>query len=130
MLQAAVANAGASRPDRIKDGSIKAPTRAAWYDASLNTANSAWRTPAQFTYGNGGRNILYGPGRVNLDFSIFKNFALTERFKLEYRSEFFNLTNTPQFGLPNSSIGSPAAGTIAGLSGPNRQIQMALRLAF
>ncbi|MDX2181473.1 MAG: carboxypeptidase regulatory-like domain-containing protein [Bryobacteraceae bacterium] len=129
-LQAPVANAGGSRPDRIKDGSIKAPTRAAWFDPSLNTANSAWRTPAQFTYGNGGRNILYGPGRVNLDFSIFKNFAITERFKLEYRSEFFNLTNTPQFGLPNSSIGSPAAGTITGLSGPNRQIQMALRLAF
>jgi hypothetical protein len=55
---------------------------------------------------------------------------VTEKFKLDFRSEFFNLFNTPQFGLPNSTIGTPAAGTITGLAGANRQVQFALRLAF
>jgi outer membrane receptor protein involved in Fe transport len=129
-LATSVSNAGGSRPDRAKSGELDEPVRARWFDTSFNTADAAWRTPAQFTYGNAGRNILYGPGRVNWDFSVFKSFALTERFKLDYRCEFFNMFNTPQFGLPNSTIGTPAAGIITSLSGANRQIQMALRLGF
>ncbi len=129
-LATPVANAGASRPDRVKSGTLDEPTRARWFDTSFNTPDAAWRTPATFTYGNAGRNILYGPGRINWDFSVFKTFMVTEKFKLDFRSEFFNLFNTPQFGLPNSTIGTPAAGTITGLAGANRQVQFALRLAF
>ncbi len=130
VLATAVSNAGGSRPNRLKSGELENPTRALWFDPSFNTPTAAWATPAQFTYGNAGRNILYGPGRVNWDWSLFKNFNITERYRLEFRSEFFNLFNTPQFGLPNSTIGTPAAGTITSLAGPNRQVQFALRLAF
>ena len=129
-LNAAVANVGGSRPDRLKPGTLENPDRALWFDTSFNTAGAAWGNPAQFTYGNSGRNILYGPGRVNWDFSLFKNFPIGERFNLQFRSEFFNMFNTPQFGLPSSNIGGAGVGAITSLSGNNRQIQMALRLSF
>ena len=60
-------------------------------------------------YGNNGQGTLRGPGFKNLDFSLFKNFALTERARLQFRSEFFNLTNTPNFGLPNSTLNAAPA---------------------
>jgi hypothetical protein len=129
-LNTSVSNAGGSRPDRLKSGEIDNPTINKWFDTSLGTADAAWGVPAQFTYGNGGRNILRGPGRVNLDLSIFKNFKFTESKNLQFRVESFNLTNTPQFGLPNSAVGSPAAGTITSLVGNPRQVQLALRFAF
>lgn len=129
-LNSAVANAGGSRPNINKAPAFTSGDRALWFDTSFNTAGSTWGVPATFTYGNAGRNILYGPGRTNWDVSIFKTFALTERFKLQFRTELFNLFNTPQFGLPNAAIGNPAAGSITSLSGNNRQVQLALRFSF
>jgi hypothetical protein len=113
-----------SRPDRVGDGKLDNPTVDRWFDTS------AFRTPAQFTYGNSGRNILYGPGRVNFDFSLFKEFGITEDVKLQFRTEFFNLFNTPQFDLPNAAIGASNAGTITSIVGTPRQIQFGLKLAF
>jgi len=55
---------------------------------------------------------------------------LSERFNLQYRAEFFNITNTPQFGLPNDAIGNPNAGVITSIVGNPRQVQMGLRLSF
>lgn len=129
-LASAVSNAGGSRPDRLTSGTIDNPDRAKWFDTSFNTPGAAWATPTIYTYGNGGRNILYGPGRTNVDFSLFKNFPIRERFNLQFRSEFYNILNTPQFGLPDATIGAGTAGTITSLAGPMRQVQMALRLAF
>ena len=74
-LNAATVNTGTgSRPDRIADGQLSDPTVDRWFDTA------AFTTPAQFTYGNAGRNILYGPGRVNTDFSVFKEFAARAQF--------------------------------------------------
>ncbi len=132
VLNASVSNAGGSRPDRYKVGTIDNPTIAKWFDTSFGTAASgaAWGAPAVFTFGNGARNPLYGPGRVNFDFSVFKNFALTEKFKLQFRTEMFNVFNHAQFDLPNTAIGSPNAGIITGIVGTPRQMQFALRLSF
>ncbi|MBC7927579.1 MAG: hypothetical protein H7039_18185, partial [Bryobacteraceae bacterium] len=132
VLANGVSNAGASRPDRYKSGEIDNPTPQRWYDTSLGTAASgaAWGTPAQFTYGNSARNILRGPGRFNIDYSLFKDFSPRENWKLQFRAESFNLANTPQFDLPNSSVGSPAAGTITSIVGNPRQLQLGLRLSF
>ena len=91
---------------------------------------AAWGIPQQFTFGNSARNVLYGPGRVNFDWSLFKNFGITENSKVQFRAEMFNLFNTPQFDLPNSSIGNPAAGRITSTVGNNRQVQLALRFSF
>ena len=125
-LNAAVANTGTgSRPDRIGDGGTLAdPTVDRWFDTS------AFATPASFTFGNAGRNILYGPGRVNFDFSLFKDFPVNDRVKVQFRAEAFNIFNHPQFDLPNASIGTSVAGTISGTVGTPRDIQFGLRVVF
>ena len=130
-LATSVSNSGGSRPNRLKNGDLQSGRSInRWFDTSFNTAGAAWATPAQYTYGNGGRNILRGPGRWNVDFSFFKEFSLTERTRLQFRSEFFNLFNHPQFDLPNPSIGNPNAGRISATVGVPRDIQFGLRLYF
>jgi Carboxypeptidase regulatory-like domain/TonB-dependent Receptor Plug Domain len=81
-------------------------------------------------YGASGRNIIRGPGQKNIDFSISKHFPIHEAINLEFRTEFFNLFNWANFGLPNNNLlgGSPGAITVLG-SGP-RVIQFALKLNF
>ncbi len=129
-LQSSVSNAGGSRPDILGDPRLDNPTRDHWFDTSFNASGAVWGIPDQFTFGNAGRNILRGPGRVNVDFSLFKDIAISERVNLQYRAEFFNLLNTPQFGLPNDAIGNANAGTITSIVGNPRQVQMGLRLVF
>src|SRR5882724_4002773 len=87
-------------------------------------------------YGDVRRNIVTGPSAFNWDFSLFKNFRVRENQTLQFRSEFFNIFNTPQFANPVGDISSPAFGqslnTIgsAGGFGSNRQIQFALKFLF
>jgi hypothetical protein len=63
-----------------------------------------------------------------VDFSVFKQFAATERFQVQFRGEFFNIWNHPQFDLPGQTIGNPAAGVITATVGTPRDIQFSLRL--
>ena len=91
---------------------------------------AAFRPPGQYAFGTGGRNILRGPGYVNIDFSVFKNIRIAESQNLQFRSEFFNLTNTPQFGLPDGTLGSFSFGRISSLAGEMRQIQFSLKFLF
>jgi hypothetical protein len=129
-LATSVSNSGGSRPDRLATGQLSDPTIGHWFDTSFNTAGGAWATPRQFTYGNGGRNMLRGPRRFNLDCSIFKEVPIVERYRVQFRSEFFNVFNHPQFDLPNATIGSAAAGVISSTVGSPRDIQLSLRLMF
>jgi outer membrane receptor protein involved in Fe transport len=131
VLQTSVSNAGGSRPDALRaPQEIENPGPSRWFDTSFNTADAAWGVPQQYTFGNAGRNTLAGPGRINFDWSIFKDFSWSERWKLQFRAEFFNLFNTPQFNQPNASIGNPGAGTINSIVGNPRQVQLGLRIAF
>ena len=124
-LNAPTVNTGTgSRPDRIGEGTLSNPTVDRWFDTS------AFTTPAPFTYGNAGRNILYGPGRVNFDFSLFKEFDITKGSRLQFRVECFNLFDTPQFDLPNAAIGAANAGTITAIVGTPRQIQFGAKVIF
>ena len=66
---------------------------------------------------------------MNVDLSAIKNFRFAEQRMLQFRAEFFNLTNTPPFGTPNRTVNGAAFGSIAG-AGPARQIQLALKLIF
>jgi hypothetical protein len=82
-----------------------------------------------------GRNVFIGPGIESVDISVFKNFTLTERTKLEFRAESFNIANHPQFGQPNTDLNNrnPVTGFGAissTLLSSERQIQFALRLHF
>jgi hypothetical protein len=125
---------GGQRPDRIGDGNLPSDQRSIlrWFDTT------AFRTPGQYMFGNAGRDILVGPGTRQVDLALSKSFALTETPKraLEFRTEFFNISNTPQFNNPNASIGSANAGIISSAGSPqtfqrtSRQVQMAMKLYF
>ena len=125
-LQTSTTNCCASRPDRVANGALPSDKRSItrWFDTA------AFITPPPFTYGSAGRNILYGPGRVNFDMSLFKDFAIREEMKLQFRAEAFNIFNTPQFGQPNASIGNVSAGVISSTVGTPRVMQLGLRMEF
>ena len=93
---------------------------------------AAFAQPAIFTSGNLSRT--YTGVRTdwlrNLDFSLFKNFIITERIKLQFRAETFNLTNTPVFGAPGTSVNGVNFGVITGQSNPPRNLQLALKVLF
>ena len=82
--------------------------------------------------GTAGRNSLTGPGITNFDWSLNKKFQFGERANLEFRSEFFNLFNTPSLGTPINGFTNPNFGRVLNLRpGTNsRQIQFGLKLSF
>jgi len=123
VLQTSTTNGTGSRPDVV--GQVTYPkTLQRWFDPS------AYGTPAPYTYGNAGRNSLFGPGRTNWDMSLFKNFVIREQMRFELRAEAFNVLNHPQFGLPNQNIGNVQVGSITSTVGNPRQLQMGLRFQF
>ena len=124
-LATPTANTGTfTRPNRICDGNLPTSQQsiAEWYNVSC------FVPPPVYMFGNTGRNVLIGPGLETWDVGGAKDFRLTERFALQFRSEFFNVLNHSNFGLPNGSIGSTSAGTVTTEITNARQIQFALRL--
>ncbi len=85
--------------------------------------------PANAPFGNLGRNAFRAPGLEQWDLGISKNFRITEGIKLQFRSEFFNVLNHTNFGLPNQTSTSSAFGTIT-TTYPARQIQFGLKLVY
>jgi len=114
------------RPNRIADGNLPSDQRSInnWFNLA------AFTVPTCTCFGNSGRGILRGPGLVNLDFSVVRNFAIKERFRLQFRLESFNLANHPNFGLPAYNLGAAGAGTISTVQGTQRENQLALKLYF
>jgi hypothetical protein len=100
----------------------------------FNTAAFAPPAGGGCTPGTTPRNILTGPGYVNADLSMFKDFAITERAKLETRFEFFNALNTPHFANPGADLDTPTSfGQIqreAGSGRDNRILQFAAKIIF
>jgi hypothetical protein len=93
---------------------------------------TAFAAPAPGRFGNAGRNIGRGPTLANYDFSVFRNFDLREGWRLEFRTEMYNLTNTPQFANPVGNVNAGNFGQITGTfaGAGEREIQFALRLRF
>jgi hypothetical protein len=95
----------------------------------FNTSNIL--TPAPYTQGNIGNNTNEMPGVENLDLGLFKEFVFTERFKLTFRAELFNVTNTPDFASIGSTQGTGSFGQLlTTVAGSNRRGQLGLRLVF
>jgi hypothetical protein len=125
---------GTQRPNRIGSGLLPhgQQTIQHWFDTST------FVTPAQYQFGNSGRDILQGPGTKTSDLSLFKTFRFSKdgMHNLEFRVDAFNFTNTPQFNNPGSSIGSPTAGVISSAGSPvtfqrtPRQLQLSAKLHF
>ena len=112
------------RPDRLANGNLPSDQRSLqrWFDTS------AFKI-AVGHYGTSGRNIITAPGLTNLDFSLFKNFYISESKRVQFRWESYNATNTPAFNAPGLTIGT---GTFAQVTsaGLGRVMQFGLRYEF
>jgi hypothetical protein len=89
---------------------------------------AAFATPAQYTFGTAGKNEVRGPTFSQLDFAMAKNFMLSEKFRLEFRAEAFNVLNHVNFDNPNATLSS-SFGVIT-TAEPSRQLQFGARLMF
>jgi hypothetical protein len=106
------------------DWRLSNPTPAAWFNTS------AFAVPANYTYGNMGRNVMRSDWAKNLDLSIFREFPIRERLNLQFRAESFNLTNTPVWGTPVTNYSNVNFGRVQSISNTPRQLQFALKLRF
>jgi hypothetical protein len=110
-------------------GSIVQQNPAQWFNPN------AYVLPAVGTWGNVGRGTLTGPGLGEVDLSLFKKIAISEKLNLQFRAECFNLQNRANFGTPNAivfanGVVSPSAGLITSTVTTSRQIQFGLKLMF
>jgi hypothetical protein len=124
------------RPNRTGSGTLSNPTINEWY----NTAD--FTQPQPFTFGDSGRNILFGPDYRSVNMSAAKDFRIREGMRFQIRADVTNVFNHTNFGLPNNQIGNLAAGTItsvftgaagsgqAGGSAPNRILQLGAKFSF
>lgn len=128
-------NTTEKRPDLVPGVPLTPPggsTIAEW----INPA--AFAVPAPGTFGDAPRDLARGPGAWQIDMGIGKQIPLTERVRLEFRAEFFNVFNHPQYGLPQATFGVPGFGSITSTvntttpvspvgSGTPREMQFAWR---
>jgi hypothetical protein len=124
----------AQRPDQLRYPAISGLVgpRTQWFDVT------AFADPGPNRYGTAGRNTIRGPNLVNYDFSVFKQFRISENKRIEFRTEFYNLTNTPHFNQPASNFSTKDSfGSITSTIGANgvagggeREVQFALRFLF
>jgi outer membrane receptor protein involved in Fe transport len=121
-----VANVGSGyqRPNRIASGKASNPNVDSWFDPS------AFATPAAYTFGDSGRNILRTDALTNWDLSLLKDFVLHENVRVQLRGEFFNVLNHPVFGTPDSDFTSNTVGRVFSQANSPRVGQVALKLVF
>jgi hypothetical protein len=120
-------------PNRLGSGKLSHPTTDDWFD------RSAFVTPAAYTLGNSGRDILFGPNYRSLNLSLAKEYAvpwLGEVARFQVRADADNATNRTNFGMPDRGVGDLNEGMISsvytGVGGgsPNRIIQLGAKLTF
>jgi outer membrane receptor protein involved in Fe transport len=113
------------RPDLIGNPNVSSPNRGEWFNPA------AYAVPAAFTYGDAGRNTLLGPGFGDVDLSLAKTVAITERMRLEFKWDVFNALNRENLANPNSNVDVPSlAGTISGIVDFRRRMQIGAHLTF
>lgn len=121
----AFAGFGTQRPNRVADPELPSSQRSV--ARFFNT--DAFQVATQFMLGTSSRNPVRGPDFRNADLALSKRTYLRERLNLEFRTEVFNLTNTPPLGAPNVVLGSAGFGSITSAGDP-RVIQFGLKVNF
>ena len=124
-----IANVGRTdcyeRPNVVGNATLSNPTPQQWFNTS------AFAVPAEYTFGNAGANILQGDGLVNLDLSLLRNFAVTEKKRLQFRFDGFNVTNTVTYGNPVGQLNLPGqTGVVSYTRSTERELQAALKFYF
>jgi hypothetical protein len=115
-------NGLATRPDQIAP--VTSPhTMLEWF------SGKSFAQPAPGFYGDVGVGTILSPGLVVFNMAAYKDFRLHERFTLQFRSEFFNAFNHPNFGAPNTNFGAGSFGQITSMKNP-RIGELALKLRF
>ena len=117
------------RPDQVPGASLVTPEGQRTTNNYLDKNAVAVPSDPSRPFGTLARNAARGYGLFQLDLGLHKEFTLTEKFKLQFRSEMFNLTNQTNFGAPATGISGSNYGSITSTF-PARQVQFALRLAF
>jgi hypothetical protein len=135
LWEARYANAGLQAPNNTQTADQVAPIQILHGIGNGNPwlSTSSFAPPAPATFGNVGRTSLSGPGFFNIDFSLFKIVAITERWKLQIRGEAFGATNTAHFSNPNNTLGSSNFGWVTsalGNDGGGRVLQLGAKLTF
>lgn len=111
-------------------GLTRTQSIAAYFGPTIGAAGSVFSLPTpDAPFGNLGRNAFRAPGYEDWDLSVNKNFNFSERIRLQFRSEFFNLLNHTNLGIPNQQANSTSFGSITGAF-PARQVQFAMKLMF
>ncbi|MDX2154351.1 MAG: TonB-dependent receptor [Bryobacteraceae bacterium] len=132
---------GLDRVDVVGDPFANVAARSAPGAALPYFNPAAFARPAAGTFGNIGRNALYGPGFAAVDFSVFKTTSITERVSAQFRVEIFNITNRANYANPGTSLAASTAfglitntrngGNAPGIGfGEPRNVQLALRIMF
>jgi hypothetical protein len=118
-----------NRPNIVPGVSLTLPRSQRTPEEFFNTA--AFTSPAPYTFGDAGRNILNGPGNNIFDMALHRRFPIRERGALEFRAEAFNIFNHPNWGIPGpyADFGAPYFGGILGVGDP-RRLQFAIRYDF
>jgi hypothetical protein len=121
----------ANRPNIVSGQNPNAgpKTTSAWLNASAFAQVIPNQNSPTQQFGNAGRNIGVGPRFSDWDLSVFKNFRVTESKAVQFRAEFFNVLNHPNFRLPDSDISSPTFNTVQAAL-PPRVVQLALKFLF
>jgi hypothetical protein len=91
---------------------------------------AAFSAPAAYTFGDVGRNSVYGPPLRTLDIALMRSFRLSENASFEFRGEAFNVLNMVNLGTPNRYVNEPQFGTITMAMTPPRELQMSARVSF
>jgi hypothetical protein len=99
-------------------------TAAMWFNKAV------FATPPAYTFGDVGRNSVYGPPLRTLDIALVRSFRITEGSSFQFRGEAFNVLNTANLGTPNRFVNTPQFGTITMAMTPGREIQLSARVSF
>jgi hypothetical protein len=111
------------RPNLVGNPNDVPQTPAEWFNTS------AFALPAQYSFGNAGRNIVTGPGLANLDLSLQKGWSIRENQTIQFRCDAFNTLNHPNLDLPGRIVGAANFGVITSAQDA-RELQFALRWMF
>jgi hypothetical protein len=134
--QTAAGSAGVDRPDQIGQPQLSTARKVREDYFGLGANNASYFSIPNGSFGTLGRNTFRGPAFYDFDFSLIKDTPVGTRasggelFDVQFRSEFFNLFNIVDFGLPANTLTGSGFGEISKTAGSSRQIQFSLKLLF